>query len=101
MRAAQVERWLLDTVTLGTSGAVDEYGQVTTSASSVAAKVMRSAKRARDVNGEEFTSDTQVALLTTVSVGDTLTIDGVTRPVRAVKAGVGVRGGITLTVAML
>lgn len=101
MRAAQVERWLLDTVTLGQASSIDEYGQPTTSTTSVAAKVMHASKRARDINGEEFTSTTQVATLASVEVGDTLTIDGVTRPVRAVKRGTGVRGGALFTVAML
>jgi hypothetical protein len=101
MRANQVQRWLIDAVTLGQASSIDQYGQATTSTSSIAAKVMHAATRARDPNGEEFTSTTQVATLATVNVGDTLTIDGVTRPVRAVKAGAGVRGGITLTVALL
>jgi hypothetical protein len=101
MRARQVERWLIDEVTLAVAGAIDEYGQATTSSSTVAAKVMRSSTRSRDSQGEEFTSTTQVATLATIAVGDLITVDGVARPVRAIKAGVGVRGGASLTVALL
>ena len=101
MRARQVTAWLRDTVTLGQVSSIDQFGQPTSSTSTVAAKVMHSHQRSRDASGEEFTSTTQVALLEDVSVGDTLTIDGVTRPVRAVKAAAGVRGGVTLRVALL
>ena len=101
MRATQVQRWLIDTVTLGAVSGIDQYGQPTTSTSTISATVMHATTRARDASGEEFTSTTQVATLASIDSGDTLTIGGVTRPVRAVKYGSGVKGGATFTVAML
>jgi hypothetical protein len=101
MRANQVQRWLIDAVTLGQASSVDEFGQPTTTTEVVPAKILRSHSRSVDATGTEFVSTTQVALLKDVSVGDTLTIDGVTRPVRAVKAAVGVRGGVAFRVALL
>lgn len=101
MRRGTVRRWLRDTITLSVVTGVDAYGQPSTSSSSVPGRVMRNHRRSRDTTGEEFTSLTQVLLLDTVSVGDSLTIDGVERSVRAVKASAGVRGGVTLYEALL
>lgn len=102
MNAIQLTRLMLQEVTVTGRSGVDQYGQaVVGPITSVRARVMHKHSRSRDLSGEDFTSTTQVATLHPVAVGDTLTIDGVTRPVRAVQSGKGLRGGVTLTVAML
>ncbi len=101
MRAGQVKRLLTDSLTLKTVTGVDEYGQPTTTSSIIAGRIVRKHVRSRDENGEDFTSTTQVQTLTSVSVGDLLTIDGTDRRVRSVQAAAGTRGGATIVEAML
>lgn len=102
MRHSAIARLLRDTITVTTAAGVDEFGQpLTTTADSVKARVVRNHTRSRDETGLEFLSTTQVQTLHPVSVGDTLTIDGAERPVRATKSAHGTRGGITLYEAHL
>lgn len=102
MNAATIKRWLRDTVTLTKPGGIDQYGQPAPgTSSSVAARIVHDHKRSRTPEGLEFISTTQVATLASVHVGDTLTIDGVARPVRAVKTATGLHGGAALTEAQL
>lgn len=90
-----------DSVTLKTVTGVDVYGQPSTTSSSIRGRIVRGHKRSRDETGEEFTSTVQVQTLATVNIGDRLTIDGEDRTVRSVKRAQGVRGGATITEAML
>ena len=102
MRHSTIARLLRDTITRTTPGGVDEFGQPTAGASeSFQARVVRSHTRSRDETGLEFISTTQVQTLHPVEVGDSLTIDGAERPVRAVKRAEGTRGGVTLYEAHL
>lgn len=102
MNATSVQRLLRDEVLVTSRTGVDEFGQPTAGANiTVRARVLHKHARSRDARGEDFTSTTQVATLHPVTTADTLTIDGVARPVRAVQSGTGLRGGVTLTVAML
>ena len=98
MRETQIARFLTDVITVTTVTGVDEFGQpASTTVRNVRARVVRDHTRSRTDTGEEFTSTTQVATLHPLRVGDTLTVDGQERLVRAVKAAVGTRGGVTLT----
>lgn len=102
MRARALERMFRDTITVRAPGSVDEYGQTSSSTgTTVRARVVRNHTRSRSDDGEEFISTTQVATLHPIKVGDTLVIDGVERPVRAVKSAQPLRGGVTLTEAHL
>jgi hypothetical protein len=102
MRASTIRRWLRDTVTVTPMVGVDEFGQpLPSTVMEVAARVERAHRRSVTVSGEEFTSTTQVATLHPLKVGDTVTIDGEARPVRAVQSARGLRGDTTVVVAML
>jgi len=101
MRVSTIARMHRDDVTLATVTGVDEYGQPTSTSSTIKGRVVHSAKRGRTPDGEDFTSTTQVQTMSTIQVGDYLTINGVERPVRQVKQAAGVRGGASVTEAML
>lgn len=102
MNAATIKRWLRDTVTITRPGGIDQYGQPTAGTSTTAAaRVVHDHKRSRTLEGLEFTSTTQVATLASITVGDTLTVDGEVRPVRAVKKAGGLQGGAELIEAHL
>ncbi len=97
-----IKRWLNDQVTITTPAGYDDWGQpLPGTPVSAAARVEHNHKRSRTPEGEEFTSTTQVVTLATVSVGDTVTLDGTARPVQAVKRAAGLHGGVSLTEAML
>ena len=102
MRGGSLTRLLTDQVTCTSPGGVDQYGQPLSGHQvTVQAKVVHKHTRSRMVSGEEFTSTTQVLTLHPVQLGDTLTVDTLTRPVRAVKRAAGARGGVTVTEAHL
>jgi len=90
-----------DTFVLSTATTIDQYGQPTVTTSSQQGRIVHSAQRGRDVNGEDFMSTTQVQTLAIVNVGDRITIDGTTRTVRQVQRATGVHDGTTVTEAML
>lgn len=102
MRRSQIERWLIDTVIVNTTGSIDEYGVPTTTSETAKAKVVHQTSREVDLQtGLDFTSTTRVVTLHALRAGDTLTIEGSTRPVRSIKRGNGMRGGTSLTTALL
>jgi hypothetical protein len=97
-----LQRLLRDQIAVKSISALDMFGQPTsTSNTTVSARVMHEHKRSRDVEGEEFLSTTQVVTMHPVDVGDSLTIDGQERKVRAVKRIDSLRVGVTLTEAHL
>ena len=102
MRAATVKRWLRDEVTFSTAGGVNEFGEPTGATETVVpAKVAHAHRRSASPEGEEFTSTTQVVTLHPATVGDTVTIDGAARRVRAIKSMCGLAGGVTLYEVLL
>lgn len=102
MRPSAAARTMRDTITVRSQASVDGYGQPTfTDTPSVAARVTRSATRGVTPEGEEFTVTTRVLTLHPVKVGDALVIQGIERPVRAVRSACGTRGGATLYEAHL
>jgi hypothetical protein len=101
VRPAQLRRWHATTVTLKSTTGVDEYGTPAFSTSSIRARVVRKARRARGPDGEEITSMAQVQTLATVNVGDVLEIDGTDHRVRAIERAASLRGTVTITEAML
>lgn len=102
MRPSTIKRLLRDTVHIQRPGGVDEYGQPTAGSTVTApARVVHNHRRSVDVNGVEFISTTQVALLELVTVADTLTVGGEARPVKAVKRAAGLHGGAELVEALL
>jgi len=102
MRAATVKRWLADEVTFATASGANEFGEPTSPTSTVApAKVAHAHRRSVTADGEEFTSVAQVVTLHAAQVGDTVTIDGASYRVRAIKSMRGLRGGVTLYEVML
>jgi len=102
MRAATINRWLLDEVTFTRAGGTNEYGEPTSpTAATVPAKIAHAHHRSVTDAGEEFTSTTQVVTLYAAHVGDAVTIGGSNYRVRAIKSMRGLRGGVTLYEVML
>jgi hypothetical protein len=84
------------------SAGSDLYGQpVVGSSVEAPARVVRSHVRSVTPEGEEFVSGTQVVTFEDVSVGDTVTVDGVAHRVRAVKRAATLNGSWSLTEAHL
>ena len=102
MRASSLKRLLRDSVSVTTHAGVDAYGQPQTATSvTVSGRVMHQQKRSVDADGEDFTTTTQVMTTHDIYVGDLLTVDGESRPVRAIKRADSLRAGVTLTEAQL
>jgi hypothetical protein len=97
MRSSSVRKWLIDSVQVKQPAGVDKYGQVLNAASvTIDAKIRNDAMRAVTIDGEDFTSMTQIVTLYPIKVGDIVIIDGTSRPARAVKSLRGLRGGTTI-----
>ena len=102
MRAPTLRRLLTEEVTITTPAGIDEHGQPTGGTTTTAkARVLRAHRRSVSVEGEEFISTMQVATLTPVNIGDTITVDGNASVVRQIQKATGTRGGATLNEAML
>lgn len=102
MKPGTVKRWLRTSISRRAPGGIDQYGQPAWgAATTIKARVVHQARRTRSIDGEEITSTTQVQTLAAVSVGDQLTVDGVTRIVLGVQRADGILGGATITEALL